>query len=106
MAANVATAACVRVLLVDYRLAPEWAYPAAVQDAMTAYGWLLAHGADPGHLALAGDSSGGGLALALLIAARDRGLPLPEATICLSPWTDLTISGESCRTNARADIFL
>jgi acetyl esterase/lipase len=73
---------------------------------MAAYRWLLQNGYELGHLAVAGDSSGGGLALALLIAVRDHGMPLPAAAVCLSPWTDLTVSGESYRTNARADIFL
>lgn len=92
-----------RVLNVEYRLAPEHPHPAAVDDALTAYRWLLDDGIDPTRIAIAGDSAGGGLTVATLMAARDAGLPLPSAGVCLSPWTDLSQSGESMDTRAELD---
>jgi acetyl esterase/lipase len=88
---------------VDYRLAPEHAFPAAVDDGLAAYRELLATGTDPRDLVLAGDSAGGGLVLATLLAARDAGLPLPAAAVLFSPWTDLTLSGASIRDKAGVD---
>lgn len=92
-----------RVLNVEYRLAPEHPYPAAVDDALSAYRWLLDDGIDPARIAIAGDSAGGGLTVATLMAARDAGLPLPAAGVCMSPWTDLSQSGESMDTRADLD---
>jgi acetyl esterase/lipase len=92
-----------RVLGVDYRLAPENPFPAAVEDAVSAWRWMLEHGLVATRCAIAGDSAGGGLTLATLIALRDRGMPLPGATALLSPWTDLTGSGASVRTKAAED---
>lgn len=84
------------ILVPHYRLAPEDPYPAAVQDAIAAYRWLLDEGfAAPG-ITIAGDSAGGGLAVATLMAARDAGLPRPGAAVFISPWTDLELSGASC----------
>jgi epsilon-lactone hydrolase len=80
----------VRVLNVHYRLAPEHPFPAAVDDAVHAYEWALANGTPAARTVIAGDSAGGGLVAAALIAIRDRGLPLPAGGICLSPWVDLT----------------
>ncbi len=88
-------------LLFDYRLAPEHPFPAGLEDAMAAYEWLLDQGLSPAHIVFAGDSAGGGLGLACLIALRDRGLPLPAAAVALSPWTDVACTGESYRTRAR-----
>lgn len=88
-----------RVFAPDYRLAPEHKFPAALDDAVAAYRWLLAGGVSPGALAVAGDSAGGGLTLALLLRLRDGGLPLPACAVCFSPWTDLTASGDSIRAN-------
>jgi len=88
-----------RVFCPNYRLAPEHRFPAALDDAVAAYRWLLSRGVAPGSLAVAGDSAGGGLTLALLLRLRDAGLPLPACAVCFSPWTDLTASGDSIRTN-------
>ncbi len=96
-------AAAARVLLIDYRLAPEHPHPAAVEDATRAYRWLLSRGVSPSRLVVAGDSAGGGLTVATLLAARDSGLPLPAAGVCLSPWVDLEGVGESMTTKAAAD---
>ena len=106
LAANIAHAAKTRALIIDYRLAPEYRFPAAVEDAKTAYRWLLENHVSPDHIIVAGDSCGGGLALSLLIDLRDDQLPLPAAAVCLSPWTDLTCTGESWETNRRKDIML
>jgi len=88
-----------RVFSLDYRLAPEHPFPAALDDAVAAYRWLLGQGVDAGAVALAGDSAGGGLVLATLLRARDEALPLPAAAVCFSPWTDLAGTGESLTTN-------
>jgi monoterpene epsilon-lactone hydrolase len=106
LVANIAIAARARALIIDYRLAPEHPHPAAVEDAVTAYKWLIKGQADPRHLAVAGDSAGGGLALALLVSLRDRNVPLPAAGICLSPWTDLAFSGESWKSKAAVDLII
>ena len=90
-----------RVFAANYRLAPENPFPAAVDDAVAAYRGLLAAGHSPHRLVLAGDSAGGGLSLALLLALRAAGTPLPAAAALFSPWTDLAATGESIRTNAR-----
>lgn len=82
-------------LMVDYRLAPEHPFPAGLEDALVAYDWLLGQGWDPDHILFAGDSAGGGLTMATLLALRDLGKPLPVGTILMSPWTDLTGSGDS-----------
>jgi epsilon-lactone hydrolase len=93
--ARIAAATKARCLAIDYRLAPEHPFPAAVEDATKAYRWLLAQGQEPSRLAIAGDSAGGGLTLATLLALRDAGTPLPAAGVCLSPWTDLEGTGAS-----------
>src|SRR5947209_3376185 len=94
------------VLSVDYRLAPEHPFPAALDDAVAAYRWLLADGADHRHVAVMGDSAGGNLAFGMLLKARDEGLPLPAAAVGLSPWLDLTLESPSLKRNADADPML
>lgn len=84
-----------RTLLFNHRLAPEDPFPAALMDTLAAYRWLLDTGLSPARIVIMGESAGGGLCLAALLAIRDSGLPLPAAGVALSPWTDLTLSGES-----------
>lgn len=90
----------------DYRLAPEHPYPAAVEDALAAYQGLLARGVDPGRIVLAGDSAGGGLAVATLLAAKEAGLPLPSGAVLMSPYADLTLSGETVTERPSLDPIL
>jgi epsilon-lactone hydrolase len=92
-----------RVLTVDYRLAPEHPFPAAVQDAVSAYRWLLESGYPPEKIAIAGDSAGGGLALAALVLLRDETVQLPSAGVLISPWTDVALTGDSMKGRAEAD---
>jgi len=101
-----AMAAEARLAAIDYRLAPEHPFPAALDDATAAWHALIDGGADPLRCAVMGDSAGGGLALALALRLRDRAEPLPAAIVALSPWTDLAITGRSCRDNAVFDPVL
>jgi acetyl esterase/lipase len=94
------------VLAIDYRLAPEHPFPAALEDAFAAYHWLLGRGAVPGRILVAGDSAGGGLTLALLMKLRDDNIPLPAGAVAMSPWTDLAVTGGSMQTNAESDPML
>ena len=92
------------VLTPDYRVAPEHPFPAALEDAVHAYEWLLKEqGYEPEHIVVAGDSAGGGLALALCLYAKDHGLPLPGGIITMSAWTDVSLSGASYETNYEID---
>lgn len=92
-----------KVLTIDYRVAPEHPFPAALDDAIAAYKWLLDNGYAEDRIILAGDSAGGGLALALCLYLKDNNMTLPTAIICLSPWTDLTASGDSYVDNKEID---
>jgi len=103
MASRLSRAASARVLILDYRLAPEHPFPAAVDDSTAAYRWLLSVGVNPAQLVIAGESAGGGLTMATLVALRDAGEPLPAAGICLSPWVALECLGESIVTKAEID---
>jgi epsilon-lactone hydrolase len=103
LVARLARALGANALHVDYRLAPENPFPAAVDDATAAYRWLLASGVAPRSITIAGDSAGGGLALATLLALRDAGEPLPAAYVGLSPWTDLEGTGDSAQAGAVDD---
>lgn len=103
--AYLARTAQARVLSVDYRMAPEHVFPAAVNDAVAWWKELLDQGFLPSEVVFAGDSAGGGLALACMLAARDQGLPLPAGAVLFSPWTDLSCSGETMRTKADVDVM-
>lgn len=101
--ASLARLSGLRVLAADYRLAPEFRFPAPIDDMMKAYQWLIEEGHPASRIALIGDSAGGGAVLAMMIRARDTGIPLPACGVCFSAWTDLAVSGESIRTNDRRD---
>jgi monoterpene epsilon-lactone hydrolase len=103
---RIADALQARVWALEYRLAPEHAFPAALGDAVEGYRWLVDNTPDSRQLFVAGDSAGGGLTLGLLLRLRDDGQPLPAAAVALSPWTDLALTGASLKTNAAADPML
>ncbi|HEX9541905.1 MAG TPA: alpha/beta hydrolase [Streptosporangiaceae bacterium] len=104
LAARLGRASGMRVLAVDYRLAPEHPFPAAFDDVLAAWRWLRTdQGLDAASIAVAGDSAGGGLILALQVTLRDEGEPLPAAAVVMSPWTDLTASGASMTERAAED---
>ena len=96
----------IKMLLPDYHVAPENPFPAALEDGLQAYRWLLEQGYKSNNIIISGDSAGGGLALAITLSLRDNNEPLPVAVICISPWADLTLSGESHITNADSDVVL
>lgn len=102
-ASRLASALRARVLVINYRLAPENPFPAAVDDAVMAYRWLLDQGVDPAQLVVAGDSAGGGLTLATLVSLRDAGVALPACATCFSPWVDLEGTGNSAQPGAVDD---
>ncbi len=106
LAGNIANFTQAQALIIDYRLAPEHPFPAGLEDAVTAYIWLLEHGSSPNKIILAGDSAGGGLVLSTLLALRERGKPMPAAAICLSPATDLTFSGKSWKFNSKRELVI
>lgn len=101
--ARLADASGCRVLAINYRLAPEHRFPAPLEDAIAAYGWMLDHGLTPENIAFMGDSAGGNLVLAAMLRLRERGLPLPAAGVLMSPWTDLAATGASYVSRADAD---
>ncbi len=96
----------IKILLPEYRLAPEHPFPAAVDDALRIYRWLLAQGYKAGNIIVCGDSAGGGLSLALVLSLIAAGQELPAAVVCMSPWTDLTMKGQSQITNAKSEAVL
>jgi epsilon-lactone hydrolase len=106
LTSRLAARAGASAISVGYRLAPENPFPAALDDALAAYRGLLDSGVAPARIVVAGDSAGGGLAMALLIAARDAGLARPAAAVLFSPWTDLTLSGASITSKGEADLVL
>lgn len=103
LVARIALAAAIPALMIDYRLAPEYPYPAAVEDAVAAYRWLRGRGFSPAHIGIAGDSAGGGLTVATLVALREKDMQMPAAAVCLSPWVDMEMTGESMQTRAEVD---
>jgi acetyl esterase/lipase len=92
--ANIALASKTKCLTIDFSLAPEHPFPAAIDDALKAYKWLLKKGYRPESIVLAGDSAGGGLAIATLLKLKQENMPLPCTAVCLSPWLDLEDTGE------------
>lgn len=93
------------VFSLDYRMAPEHPFPAAVEDAVAAYQWLLDGEREPGKIVVSGDSAGGGLSLAFLLSCKERGLPMPSGALLYSPWTDLAGTGASLDTNDASDVM-
>ena len=106
LTSRLARDARVCVAVPDYRLAPEHPFPAAVDDALAAYRGLLEQDISANKIIIAGDSAGGGLALALALRLKSEPLPQPAGIVCLSPWTDLTMSGESVRSRADREVML
>ncbi len=106
LVARMSATSSVRGLLIEYRLAPEHVFPAGIDDAVTAYRWLLTNGTKPEHIIVGGDSAGGGLTLALLQSLRDKNIPMPAGAVLLSPWTDLVGKGESRTTRDAADPWI
>ncbi len=103
---RLAAATQTRIFAINYRLAPENPYPAALCDALTAYRWLLDQAGAPSNFVLAGDSAGAGLSIASLLAMQDQAIPLPSAVVCFSPWIDLTLSGETIHSKSAVDPIL
>lgn len=96
-----------KVLILDYRLAPEHPFPAALEDSTRTYSWLVdTEGYLPQNIVIAGDSAGGGLTVATLVKLRDEGMALPAAAVCLSPWTDLALTGDSMKEKVHEDPFM
>lgn len=106
LVARLSEACDARALAVDYRLAPEAPHPAAVEDAVAVYRWLLDQGTEPKSIVIAGDSAGGGLTVATLVALRDAGIALPAAGVCISPWVDMECRGDSMTSRADRDPML
>ena len=103
MVSHFAKAAETRALLIDYRLAPENPFPAAVDDSTSAYEWLLSQGITAGSITVAGDSAGGGLTVSTLVSLKEKAIPLPAAAVLISPWVDMAITGDSIITKADID---
>lgn len=103
---RLATEVGTRAFSLDYSLAPEYPYPKALHEAVAAYKWLLAQGIEPGSIALAGDSAGGGLALSLLHQLKNEQLPMPACAVVLSPATDATLTDASIESNKGKDVYI
>lgn len=106
MCGLLANATGAKILIPEYRLAPENPFPAAIDDALKVYDWLLAQGHLSNNIMIAGDSAGGGLSVATVLALKDKGESLPAAVLCLSPWVDLTLKGRSHITKAKTEAVL
>jgi|HubBroStandDraft_5_1064220.scaffolds.fasta_scaffold45808_2 monoterpene epsilon-lactone hydrolase len=102
---HLAKAIGARALLIQYRLTPEHAHPAQLHDAAAAYGWLLETGIEAKHIAVSGDSAGGGLGVTVVLRARELGLPMPAALMLMSPWVDMEVTGGSYESNRAKDGF-
>ena len=103
MVSHFAKAAETRALLIDYRLAPENPFPAAVDDSTSAYKWILSQGITAGGIVIAGDSAGGGLTVSTMVSLKEKGIPLPAAAVLISPWVDMAITGDSIISKADID---
>lgn len=103
-AARIVTGTNIPALTFEYRLAPEDPFPGAIEDSVQAYKWILSEGISPKDIVFLGDSAGGGLCLATLLALKENGLPLPSAAVAVSPWTDLKCTGESYRTKNEVSV--
>jgi epsilon-lactone hydrolase len=106
LAGHLAKAVGARALVLDYRLAPEHPFPAQLEDAVTAYRWLLGQGIEPGHIVTTGDSAGGNLAISTVLKLRDDGDPLPAAILPMSPWLDMEHLGKTLESNAHTDALV
>ncbi|MFT4583429.1 MAG: monoterpene epsilon-lactone hydrolase [Gammaproteobacteria bacterium] len=106
MFGHLAKATGCRALILHYRRAPEHTHPAQVEDAVAVYEWLLAQGIKPEHIATTGDSAGGALCTTMLLAARDKGLPVPAGCMPMSPYYDMEFKGDSMETNAEVDVLV
>jgi acetyl esterase/lipase len=106
MFAHLAKAVGCRALILHYRRAPEHTHPAQNEDAVTVYEWLLKQGIKPAHIATTGDSAGGALCTSMVLAIRDKGLPLPAACMPMSPYYDMEFTGKSMETNAKVDVLV
>ena len=106
LVSQIAKNAGIKALLFDYRLAPEYKYPAPIEDAATIYQWLLQNGYFPSNIAFGGDSAGGGMSIGTLLWCRDKNIALPKCAIALSPWLDQTMSGNSYKTHKEIDPML
>ena len=107
IAARIGKTSEIPVLFIDYSLAPENPFPAALEDVIAVYKWLIEQRKfKPNKIIIAGDSAGGGLSLSTLIKLRDDNIPLPAAAVCLSPWTDLAITGDSIETKTEEEVML
>ncbi len=106
LASRLAVEFAAQAIVYNYRLAPEHRFPAAIDDALAVYEHVLKLGYDPKNIIFAGDSAGGGITFALMLAARDKGLPMPGLAIGISPWVDMTLSGVSMRENPPTDVML